>query len=164
LNTQIYGGLVGGQHTASAAIVWILKYLTEYLGVQSSLRQEIQSVCREATQESRLSTALEILASLDKLSYLRAVIEETMRLRQAMLIPRDTTRNTELLGYKIPKHRVVLLVSQGLDPATLKSIDNKPMHAPRHYPGKGSKDMNVFDPTCWLAQKDNGDLQFDGTS
>ena len=161
---QTYGVLVAGQHTTSAAIVWILKYLADYPTVQTKLREEVQTVCAKAAEEKRPPTADEVVGSLKKLPYLRAVIEETLRLRQAMLIPRDATRDTELLGCKIPKDTVLLLVCQGPDPSTIKSVDGKPVHAPREYPGNGSKDLRMFDPERWLVHNSDGEVEFDGTT
>jgi len=161
---QTYGSLVAGQHTTSAAIVWILKYLADYPIVQAKLREEVQTVCAGAAQEKRLPTADEVVGLLKKLPYLRAVIEETLRLRQAMLVPRDATRDTELLGCRIPEGTVLILVCQGLDPSTLRSIDGKPVHAPKQYPGNGSKDPKMFDPERWLVRQSNGEVEFDGTT
>ena len=132
--------------------------------MQANLREEIQTVCAEAAQNHRLPTAEEVVGSLKKLPYLRAVIEETLRLRQAVLVPRDATCDTELLGCPIPKGTVLLLVCQGPDPSTLKSVDGKQMHAPRQYPRNASKDMATFDPERWLVRKDNGEVDFDGTT
>ena len=132
--------------------------------MQAKLRDEVQTVCAEAAKNHRLPTAEEIVGSLKKLPYLRAVIEETLRLRQAMLVPRDATRDTELLGCPIPKGTSLLLVCQGPDPSTLQTVDGKPVHAPREYPGNGSKDMQMFDPERWLVRKDNGEVEFDGTT
>jgi cytochrome P450 len=59
---------------------------------------------------------------LDGVPYLKAVIGETMRLHApaALLIPRETTEDTELLGYHIPaRTRVVINAwAIGRDPAT----------------------------------------------
>ena len=81
-----------------------------------------------------------------------------------MLVPRDATCDTELLGCPIPKGTILLLVCQGPDLSTLKSVDGKQMHAPRQYPGNASKDMARFDPKRWLVRKDNGEVDFDGTT
>lgn len=161
---QAYGVLVAGQHTTSAAIVWIFKYLADHPAIQAKLREEVQTVLSEATRESRIPTADEVVGSLKQLPYLRAVIEEMLRLRQAMLVPRDATCDTELLGCRIPKGTRLLLVCQGPDPSTLKTVDGKPVHAPRQYPGNGSTDMAEFDPDRWLVRKETGEVEFDGTS
>nr|CAB3471706.1 unnamed protein product [Digitaria exilis] len=58
---------------------------------------------------------------LDGMPYLKAVISETMRLHApaALLIPRETTEDTELLGYHIPAHTRVVINAWaiGRDPA-----------------------------------------------
>lgn len=144
--------------------MWILKYLSDYPAVQTRLRDEVQSVLSEAYREGRLPTASEINASLKKLPYLRAVIEEMLRLRQAMAIPRDATCDTELLGCRIPKGTPVFFICQGPDPSTLKTVDGKPVYYPREYPGKGAKDLRVFDPERWLVKDASGEIEFDGTT
>ena len=80
-----------------------------------------------------------------------------------MIVPRDTTRDTELLGCHIPKDTVVLLICQSPDPSTLRSVDGKPVHSPRQYPGNSSKDSGTFDPERWLVRKSSGEVDFDGT-
>lgn len=60
--------------------------------MQARLRDELQTVCTAAVQENRLPTAYEIINA--KTPYLEAVLEETLRLRAAFLIPRDAVRDT----------------------------------------------------------------------
>lgn len=96
-----------------------------------------------------------------KLPYVEAVIEETLRLRAAFLIARDAVRDTELLGYRIPKGTVCLLVCQGLE--HFSSLPSKSAKPARQYPGDGNPDLEVFDPERWLV-RENGELRFDGSS
>jgi cytochrome P450 len=142
--------------------VWIFKYLTDHPDVQKTLREEVQTAFAQARDENRLPTAKEIIASLRQLPYLRAVIEEMLRLRQAMMVPRDAARDTEILGCRIPKGTPIFLVCQGPDPRTLKTVSGKPVRAYGEYPGKGSQDMGMFDPERWLVRKSNGEVEFDG--
>ncbi|KAI1380700.1 cytochrome P450 [Hypoxylon crocopeplum] len=160
---EAYGNLIAGQHTTSAALVWILKFLAEYPAVQEKLRDELQTVCIEAVQENRLPTASEIINS--KLPYLEAVIEEVLRLRAAMLVPRDATCDTQLLGCNIPKGTVVLLVCQGPDfeatpSSQYWSSKDRPM---RVFPGS-NKPLGSFDPERWLVRNSKGELELDGSS
>ena len=141
-------------------MVWILKYLTENQDVQAKVRAELKNAFPAAVQENnRLPTAAELLNA--KLPYVEAVIEETLRLRAAFLIARDAVRDTELLGHRIPKGTVCLLVCQGLEHfSSLQSTSEKPA---RQYPGNGNPDLEAFDPERWLVRKD-GEVRFDGSS
>ncbi|KAI1132294.1 cytochrome P450 [Nemania abortiva] len=171
---EAYGNLIAGQHTTSAALVWVVKYLSENPKVQETLREELQSVCIEAVREGRLPTAAEIINN--KLPYLDAVIEETLRLRAAMLVPRDATCDTEPLGRHIPKGTRVLLVCQGpnyfpsMAPSQYWNTEHK---APGHFPGGWDNDLNSFRPERWLVAEEssirkgpNGEhaVQFDGST
>ncbi|KAI0595296.1 cytochrome P450 [Biscogniauxia sp. FL1348] len=159
---EAYGNLIAGQHTTSAGLVWILKLLADYPKVQERLREELHSVCSAATRENRLPTAAEIINS--KLPYLEAVLEETLRLRAAMLVPRDATRDTELLGHMIPQGTVVLLVCQGPDFYAPSSRYWRESKRAAQFPGSGSQDIGAFDPDRWLVRNDSGELEFDGSS
>ncbi|KAI0193380.1 cytochrome P450 [Xylaria flabelliformis] len=171
---EAYGNLIAGQHTTSAPLVWIVKYLWGNQKAQEKLREELQGACIEAFLEDRLPTAAEIIKN--KLPYLDAVIEETLRLRAAMLVPRDATCDTELLGRHIPKGTRVLLVCQGPDyfPSTAPSQYWKMEHkAPGQFPGGWDNDLDSFRPERWLVTDErsirkgpNGErtLQFDGST
>jgi cytochrome P450 len=160
---KAYGNLIAGQHTTSAALVWILKLLADYPDIQAKLRVHLRSAFTDPIYNRRLPTAEEIIKT--KLPYLDAVLEEVLRLRAAMLVPRDATRDTELLGYHIPKGTVVLLVCQGPDyrpsPPSKYWSDVK---ASRLYPGKGNQDLEIFDPERWLVYDAQGNVEFDGSS
>jgi cytochrome P450 len=137
-----------------------LKFLTENPEVQAQLRAELQNTFHAAVEENnRFPTCTELLSG--KLPYLEAVIEETLRLRSAFLIARDAMRDSELLGYRIPKGTVCLLVCQGIEPFLNTSFPGtKPA---RKYPGNGNPNLSVFDPERWLVR--NGDeVRFDSTS
>lgn len=143
--------------------MWILKLLADYPDVQDELRQHLRAAFAGPMEDDRLPTAAEIINT--KLPFLDAVLEEVLRLRAAMLVPRDATKDTELLGYHIPKDTVVLLVCQGPDykpsPPSKYWSDVK---ASRLYPGKGNPDLEIFDPGRWLVRDDNGNTKFDGSS
>ncbi|KAK4235421.1 cytochrome P450 [Achaetomium macrosporum] len=163
---EAYGNLIAGQHTTSAAMVWILKLLTDHPDVVLRLREELQTHLVSATQEGRLPTVEEILNT--KLAYLEAVLEEVLRLRAAMLVPRDATRDTELLGHRIPKGTSIFLVCQGPDfspsPTSAYWRETKALAA-RQFPGTHSKSPEFFDPERWLVRHgETGELEFDGTT
>src|SRR3569833_4452918 len=121
-------------------MVWIMKLLVDHPDVATRLREELREHLVEATQENRLPTVDEILNT--KLAYLEAVLEEVLRLRAAMLVPRDATRDTQLLGHRIPKGTSILLVCQGPDfspsPSSAYWQETK-ADAARQFPGTRSK-------------------------
>ncbi|RYP09689.1 hypothetical protein DL764_001115 [Monosporascus ibericus] len=165
---EVFGELIAGEHTTSAALVWTLKFLTDYPGVQAKVRHELHAVHSRAAKENRLPSIAEIIAA--KVPYLDAVIEETLRLRAAFIIPRDASRDTVLFGHRIPKGTTVLLVAQGPDFSSPSfSVENAERYLiskaePQQFPGNGDKDLRVFDPQRWLVRKDNGEVSFDGAS
>lgn len=141
-------------------MVWILKYLSENPAVQLELRSELQKAFPAAVEENnRLPTAAEVTST--KLPYLDAVLEETMRLRAAFVLARDAVRDTELLGYRIPKNTVCLLICQDVE--SVASRVPKDGKSERKYPGNGNPDLEAFDPERWLVRSDGG-IKFDGTS
>ncbi|KAH9895523.1 cytochrome P450 [Xylariomycetidae sp. FL2044] len=165
---ETWGNLVAGQHTTSAALVWILKLLADYPDVQAKLHGELQAALSNAVQENRLPTSDEIIHA--KIPYLDAVLEEMLRLRAGMVVPRDTVRDTELLGRRIPKGTVVLMILQGPDfsPAPTSQYwkeAKKNASLAGQYPGHGNPDLEVFDPERWLIRDDRGDItEFDGST
>ncbi|KEY70887.1 hypothetical protein S7711_00731 [Stachybotrys chartarum IBT 7711] len=160
---EAYGNLIAGQHTTSAALVWILKLLADYPEVQVKLREELETLLTAAMEENRLPTTEEIINT--RMPYLDAVLEEVLRLRAAMIVPRDATTDTQLLGCAIPKGTVVLLVCQGPDfSASPTSQYWRDAKETRRYPGNGNRDLEVFDPERWLVRHDNGEVEFDSYS
>lgn len=93
-----------------------MQQLADYPAVQAKLREELQTVLSEAIREDRLPTPAE------SPNYLEAMLEEMLWLCVAMLIPRDAVCDTELLGRRIPKGAVMLLVCQGPDFASLLAL------------------------------------------
>lgn len=82
-----------------------------------------------------------------------------------MLVPRDAVADTELHGRMIPKGTVVLLVCQGPDYSSSPSSEYwSQAKATRQYPGKGSEDLEAFDPERWLVRNESGALRFDGST
>ncbi|KAM7192062.1 cytochrome P450 [Naviculisporaceae sp. PSN 640] len=153
---EVYGNLIAGQHTTSAALVWILKFVTENAEVQGKLRAEVAALVGD---EKRFPTAEELAGA--KLPYHDAVIEETMRLRASFLMPRDAVRDTELMGYRIPKGTICILVSQG------HHFESTADMKKREYPGaaRAHEDLEVFDPERWLVRNEQaGEVMFDGSS
>lgn len=87
--------LLAGHETTALALAWTLHLLAEHPEVEARLVDELDRVL-----EGRPPTA----ADLAHLPYLKQVVQESMRLYPpAWGIGRETTRDVELGGYRIPR-------------------------------------------------------------
>ncbi|CAN0872293.1 Cytochrome P450 83B1 [Linum grandiflorum] len=87
---------IGGTDTSAAAVVWAMTYL---------MKNPIKM--RKAQEEKGFVNEQDI----QQLSYLKAVVKETMRLQPAVpfLVPRESIENCNLGGYVIPAKTVIYL-------------------------------------------------------
>ncbi|KAL2508654.1 Cytochrome [Forsythia ovata] len=94
---------LGGSETSSTSIEWALAELIRNPETMMKAKKEISSVVgsNKKFEES----------DIDKLSYLQAVIKETLRLHPPLpfLIPRRATQDTNFMGYLIPKNTQVFV-------------------------------------------------------
>lgn len=93
--------MVGGTDTNASAIIWTMTILIKNPDVMKKLQTEI----RDLVGTKGIVTEEDV----QNLSFLKAVIKETMRLYPPapLLVPRETLEETVLLGYKIrPKTMV----------------------------------------------------------
>ncbi|KAM4115381.1 hypothetical protein ACJW30_04G145500 [Castanea mollissima] len=120
-NDQIKGVLtdlfIAGTDTSSATIVWIMAELIR----NPSVMQRAQAEVREAIKgKERVKEA-----HLPKLTYLKSVVKEGLRLHPPapLLVPKETLENCTIEGYNIPtKTRVfVNAKSIGTDPKYWKN-------------------------------------------
>jgi len=99
-----------GTDTSSTVLGWAMAELINHPREMRKLQDEVRGAGR--VTEDHL---------VDGMPFLKAVISETMRLHApaALLIPRETTEDTELLGYHVPaRTRVVINAwAIGRDPA-----------------------------------------------
>ncbi|XP_065211300.1 probable cytochrome P450 301a1, mitochondrial [Planococcus citri] len=86
-----------GIDTTSAAVASILYQLSQHQDKQEILYNEICKVLPNANDELTME-------KIDSLAYLKAIIKETLRMYPVVLgNGRTLTKETEILGYKIPK-------------------------------------------------------------
>jgi len=103
-----------GTDTSSTVLGWAMAELINHPREMRKLQDEVRGAACAAGRvtEDHL---------VDGMPFLKAVISETMRLHApaALLIPRETTEDTELLGYHVPaRTRVVINAwAIGRDPA-----------------------------------------------
>jgi cytochrome P450 len=91
--------------TTYTALEWAMAELMNHPSIMNKLQDEIRSAVNGAMQVTE--------DHLEQLRYLRAVIKESLRLHAPLplLLPRETLKDTELLGYRVPaRTRVVINV------------------------------------------------------
>ncbi|XP_005419041.1 cytochrome P450 2J6-like isoform X2 [Geospiza fortis] len=93
---------VAGIETTATTLLWALLYMVIYPDIQEKVQKELDAVvgCSHVfCYEDR-----------KRLPYTNAVIHEIQRYSNILLIalPRMSVKDTELLGYRIPKNTVVL--------------------------------------------------------
>ncbi|CAN6224022.1 unnamed protein product [Urochloa humidicola] len=93
-----------GTNTTNTAMEWVMAELVNHPVAMRKLQDEI----RGAVGFPGSSVSED---HLDKLPYLKAVMKETLRLHvpAPFLVPRETMRDTELLGYHVPARTRVLI-------------------------------------------------------
>ncbi|NXF15225.1 CP2J6 protein, partial [Rhodinocichla rosea] len=93
---------VAGIETTATTLLWALLYMVIYPDIQEKVQKELDAVVgcsHEFCYEDR-----------KRLPYTNAVIHEIQRYSNILLIalPRLSVKDTELLGYRIPKNTVIL--------------------------------------------------------
>ncbi|NWV77600.1 CP2J6 protein, partial [Dasyornis broadbenti] len=94
--------LLAGTETTATTLLWALLYMVIYPDIQAKVQKELDAVvgCSHVfCYEDR-----------KKLPYTNAVIHEIQRYSSILLIalPRLSVKDTELLGYHVPKNTIIL--------------------------------------------------------
>ncbi|KAK8918724.1 Cytochrome P450 71D7 [Platanthera zijinensis] len=100
--------LVAGSSPTSTTLVWAMSELIRNPAVKCKAQSEV----RERFGRGMPNTmAEEELMSGDKLSYLKLVIKETLRLHPPapLLLPRENPERCEVMGYEIPAKTMVMV-------------------------------------------------------
>lgn len=104
--------LVAGTDTSSATVVWAMSALIRNPEVMKKVQEEVRHVVgkKNIVDED----------DLPKLAYMKAVVKEIMRLYPTvpLLVPRETTKQTILHGYRIKPKTLVFVnaLAIGRDP------------------------------------------------
>ncbi|NXL72799.1 CP2J2 protein, partial [Leptocoma aspasia] len=133
---QIVGDLfIAGTETTTTTLLWGLLYMVMHPDIQEKVQKELDAVmgCSHVfCYEDR-----------KKLPYTNAVIHEIQRYSNIIFIalPRRSLKDTELLGYHIPKNTVVLanIDSVLVDPAKWETPDQ---FNPGHFLDKDGNFVN----------------------
>jgi len=101
LRDEIVGLIVSGHETTATTLAWTLEALSRHTTVESTVRAELREV---------LGPRLPLAADLRHLSYMRAVLQETMRLNPAVwTISRQAVADDVVAGVPIRAGTVVMM-------------------------------------------------------
>jgi len=145
---------LAGFHTSASTIAWIFIELTRYPDVQAKLRRALHSAYSAAHAERRAPSNAEL--NKIRVPYLDAVLEEVLRLH-ATLVSREAMRDTQLMGYHIPKGTMLLVMANGPGFHSPSLPAAAALRGPAGEKGSGwdeSGDMSAFDPERWLRKKE----------
>ncbi|XP_002457089.2 cytochrome P450 71A1 [Sorghum bicolor] len=110
--------------TTYTTLVWAMAELINHPHEMRKVQDEIRAAVAVAVAGGDRFVTED---HLQKLRYLRCVIKETLRLRTPvpLLLPRETTVDTELLGYHVPARTRVIVNAWAIarDPATWDRAD-----------------------------------------
>ncbi|XP_041067934.1 cytochrome P450 2J1-like isoform X1 [Carcharodon carcharias] len=120
--------IMGGTETIVSVLRWLVLYMTAYPSIQDKVHHEIDIMIGRHKEPSWMDRV--------KLPYTNAVIHEVLRLGNIipLNVPRQTTRDVQLKGYRIPKGTTVIPSLTGV------LFDGKQWESP-----------NVFNPNRYLA-------------
>ncbi len=103
LSSIVQDLFVAGTETIANTLNWAIFYATFFPELQEKCHQEIEKIIGNERAPSQYDRR--------KLHYIEAFINETMRYHCAgpILIPRETTVDTKLAGFKIPSNAFIIL-------------------------------------------------------
>lgn len=103
---NIYNILQAGEDTSALTLAWLVYFITEHPDVQVKMQQEADTVLIE-------DNVPQDLAVLEKLNYIEAVINETMRLKSVVPVTfLEPNIDVELDGLAIPKGTTLMLITR----------------------------------------------------
>lgn len=164
IRDEVIGFVVAGHDTTSTTMLWGLKFLSDGQSSQDKLRDALRAAHPSAVRDGRMPTAEEITRT--HVPYLEAVIEEILRLASTLpVLDRQTSRDTELLGYHIPKGTILMMLNRGpsfTEPGfavdeKLRSPTCKAAGREKGVRQWDKEGMDVFAPERWLLTEENAE-------
>jgi cytochrome P450 len=129
--------VTAGHEEIGTALTWVVYFLIHHKEVQTRLRHDITSALGRDWKEQGF-----VEDDFSKLPYLRAVINESLRLRPNVpVIWRESTTPTTLLDTAIPRHGTVITASTW---SMNRNVD------------EWGKDATDFNPDRWLDDPNGG--------
>ncbi|KFQ89823.1 Cytochrome P450 2J6, partial [Phoenicopterus ruber ruber] len=137
----IFDLFLAGTETTATTLRWALLYMVVYPDIQEKVQKELDAVLG--------CSHLICYEDRKKLPYTNAVIHEIQRYSNILLIalPRQSVRDTELLGFAVPKNTVILSNIESVlsDPGKWETPDQ---FNPGHFL---DKDGNFVNREAFLA-------------
>ncbi|OLN88017.1 Cytochrome P450 3A13-like protein 1 [Colletotrichum chlorophyti] len=172
---ELYGFTLGGHESTSNADQWAIKTLASHQAQQTKLRDCLRAALPAAAAEKRVPTPQEIMQV--RCPYLEASIEELFRVSLAApMVARSATRDTQVLGCRIPKGTVVFQAWNLADytqpgfpvDAALRTPASRAAAAAKGPAGGGDDDSGfstaAYVPERWLVKSEDGTKEvFDAT-
>lgn len=138
-----------------------VKLLTKHQDVQAKLRTALRAAYADASTESRQPTVKEITKTTAP--YLDAVLEESLRYVPPLpLVIREATRDTEILGRRVPKGTSVFMPGYGpsftLPAMAVDGASRSQTSREKHFGGRwDAGDSHLFIPERWLRTDYGGE-------
>ncbi|GFF57696.1 cytochrome P450 27C1 [Aspergillus udagawae] len=170
MRDEVFGFVVAGHDTTSTTVSWGVKFLADHSDAQSSLRTALCSGYSDAVKERRQPTLDEITHT--QIPYLDACIEEILRCAPTVpAIDRQATRDTTLLGHRIPKGTAVFFLTTSRSffspPFQIDKEQRSPTFRDAEMKDNGYE-LDTFEPRRWLIRTEEDqvgeNIVFDSTA
>ncbi|KAJ0415693.1 cytochrome P450 [Aspergillus carlsbadensis] len=131
--------LAGGSETTSATFQWLIIELCRHPAVQSRLREEVRArwptVSETKGNKNNNEKPLPLLSQIESIPYLRAVVDEVLRIHPAtMVTQRQARQDMTITGIRIPKGTMLMI------PPTATNLNTRIW----------GDDAAMFNPDRWL--------------
>lgn len=170
---ELFAFLIGGHETTATTLTWAVKFLSDNPAAQTRLREALRAAYAVFEVERGEVPTVEALTGT-RVPYLDAVVEEVTRCANTSSgAMREATRDTELLGYRIPKGTDVYLMSNGPGYNQPNHLNETISDAIRSQSSRDNKDkigtwnagdVGQFKPERWLRLNEDGKEEFDAHS
>lgn len=98
--------LLAGEDTTAHTLAWLVYLITEHPDIQQKIQSEVDVIIGKYPIPKDLSV-------VEKLTYIEAVVHETMRLKSvAPLFFIEPNRDVEIAGFNIPNGTFLMLVNR----------------------------------------------------